>query len=397
MHRMISSLLGLGGLLSFSADAQSFRFTPEVAIEVRGFPDPPRFDDQLETLQGGLILSGDLRWTSKDRKTRVLFEPYVRLDSDDGERSYADIREASVSMRRGDWDILLGISQVFWGVAESRNVVDVINQFDAVEDFDDGEKLGQPMLRVSRRIGFGTIEAFYLPFFRERSFPGEKGRLRFDPAVDAGAAKFERNNDEWAGDVALRWTSRFGAFDLGLHAFYGTSRNPFFDFEATEARLAPFYQKLRQGGLDLQYTRGPWLLKLEAAGVNVGGDDFVSTVGGFEYTFFNVGGRGLDLGLIGEYLYDGRDPALAPTALFENDAFAGVRIALNDTQDTEVLAGAIIDTESSAVIASVELQRRLGSTVLLEAEARFIDGGKDPLVSQLQNDSHLTLRWTRYF
>ena len=326
---------------------------------------------------------------------RTAFIALIRYE--DGERSYADIREASVSVRRGDWDILFGISRVFWGVAESRNVVDVINQFDAIEDFDDGEKLGQPMLRVSRRLGSGTIEAFYLPFFRERSFPGEKGRLRFDPSVDAGAADFERANDEWAGDFALRWASRFGNFDVGLHAFYGTSRNPFFEFEASGARLLPLYQKLRQGGLDLQYTSGPWLLKLEAAGVNVGDDDFFSTVGGFEYTFFNVGGHSLDLGLIGEYLHDGRDPAFAPINLFQNDAFAGVRIALNDTQDTEVLAGAIVDTENSAVIASVEFQRRLGSTVLLEAEARFIDGGQDPLVTQFQNDSHLTVRWTRYF
>ena len=397
MRRAILPLLGLGGLLCAAADAQSLRVTPEVAVEVRGFAEPPRFEDQFETFQGGLILSGDLRWTSEDRKTRVLFEPYLRLDTEDDERSYADIREASVAVRRGEWDILFGISRVFWGVAESRNVVDVINPFDAVEDFDDGEKLGQPMLRVSRRLGAGTIEAFYLPYFRERPFPGEKGRLRFDPAVDLGAATFERDGAEWAGDVALRLTRRRGAFDLGLHAFFGTSREPFLSPDASSDALLPFYQERRQGGLDLQFTRGPWLWKLEAAAVAVGGDRFVSSVGGFEYTFFGVAGRGLDLGLIGEYLYDGRDQALAPITIFQDDAFAGIRLTFNDTRDTELIAGAIVDMENAAAIASLELRRRIGATSLLEIEVRSIRGGDDPLVAQFRNDSHLTVRWTHYF
>ncbi len=397
MERWILPILGFGALFCAGAEAGSLRVTPELAVEVRGFFDRPRFEDQLETLQGGLVLAGDLRWTSDDRKTRVLLEPYVRLDSEDAERSYADLREASVSWRRGDWDVLFGVSRVFWGVAESRNVVDVVNQFDAVEDFDEGEKLGQPMLRVSRRLGSGSIEAFYLPFFRERPFPGRQGRLRFEPFVDAGAATFERRNEEWAGDVALRFTRRFGAVDLGLHAFHGTSREPFLSPDGSSDALRPFYQRRTQAGLDLQVTRGPWLWKLEAAGVAVGGDDFVSAVGGFEYTFFDVAGRGVDLGIVGEYLHDGRDPTLAPITVFQDDAFAGVRLTLNDVQSTEILAGAIVDAESSAVIASLELRRRIGARMLLEVEARAFDGGDDPLVGQFENDGHLAVRWTRYF
>lgn len=392
----IAALLACG-IFSVPVAAQRLDIQPEIQIENRFFFEDPGFPDQFRTFQGGLILTGDLRWTSKDRNTRIQFEPYLRLDTQDAERSYFDVREAAISRRYGDWDVLLGAGQVFWGVAESRNVVDIINQFDTVEDFDQGEKLGQPLVRVSKRGNFGTLEAYYLPFFRKQRFIGQDGRLRFDPIIDGDDETYERSGEEWAGDVAFRYSNRFGGFDLGLHVFYGTSRDPLLIPNEDASAFTPFYQERVQGGVDLQYTSGSWLLKLEATGVNQGGDTFLSSVAGFEYTFFDVGGRGIDLGLIGEYLYDNRDLAQTPITLFENDAFAGARLTFNDVQDTELLAGAIIDTETGGVIASVEFQRRIGAAMVFEIEGRAFRGGDDPFVGAFSQDSHVTFRLTRFF
>ncbi|TQV79714.1 hypothetical protein [Denitrobaculum tricleocarpae] len=400
MHRFVHLTTVLAAVLSHGTAALAggtFRISPEVAFEGRFFGEDPLFEGQFDRVQGGLILSGDLRWTNDDRNVRVLIEPYLRLDSQDDARTYFDLREGSVFYRAGDWDFLAGVSQVFWGVAESRNVVDIINQFDTVEDFDEGEKLGQPMLRVGRATDYGTFEAYYLPFFREREFAGVNGRLRTALPVDEDAATFEREGEVFAGDFALRYSNRFDAFDLGLHAFYGTSRNPVLTPDAAGTELAPFYPRLVQGGVDLQYTSGPWLLKLEAVGADTANDTFASTVAGFEYTFFDIRRSGVDVGLIGEYLHDSRDQARAPVTLFENDMFVGTRIALNDTQDTEILAGAIVDTETSGTVASVEAQTRLGDRFLLEAEARLFIGSDDPLVEPFQDDDHLLLRLTYFF
>jgi len=398
MFRSIASLAVMMLALPWPAAAGGFDFTPEVSLELRLFPEGPQFDSQVDTLQSGLILSGDGRWISKDRNTRIRFEPYFRLDTEDDERSYVDLREASIlhDINR-DWDVLLGISQVFWGVAESRNVVDVINQFDTVEDIDEGEKLGQPMIRLSRRGDFGTIEAYYLPFFRERRFPGLDGRLRTDPAVNNDAARYERSGEEWAGDVAFRYTNRFGGFDLGLHGFYGTGRNPRLDFNPVTGSLEPFYPKLMQGGIDLQWTNEAWLLKGEFVVVDMLGETYTSGVAGFEYTFFDVSGSGWDIGLIGEYLYDGRDQSVLPTTLFDNDVFIGTRVTWNDVQDTELLAGMIIDDDNGGVFASVEFQRRLGDTMLLEVEGRAFAAADDPFIAALEADDHLLVRLTRYF
>ncbi|MEM9723904.1 MAG: hypothetical protein AAF909_00380 [Pseudomonadota bacterium] len=383
------------------AHSQSVRVTPEIAIESRVFAQDPQFDGQLDAFQAALILSGDLRWTSRDRQTRVRVEPYLRLDAEDRERSYGDIREASLGRRFSDWDVLFGVTQEFWGVAESRNVVDIINQFDTVEDFDQGEKLGQPALRLGRRTAIGRFDAYYLPFFRQQRAPGRVGRVRQDPRLDTDDVAFERGGGRWAGDVALRYTHTAGRFDIGLHAFRGTSRAPLlvprFGPGGEIDRFTPFYQRLTQGGVDLQFTEGPWLLKVEAVGLGLGDERIVSAVAGFEYTFFDVSGSGADVGLIGEYLYDSREALTAPPTPFDNDAFLGTRVTLNDTQDTELLAGAIIDGETRAVIGTVELQTRLGEATLLELEGRYFDGSGDPLLDPFNRDSHLTLRLTRYF
>ncbi len=72
----------------------------------------------------------------------------------------------------------VGLSKVFWGAAEFVHLADIINQTDGVEGFDGEEKLGQPMLRLSLFLDRGTVNAFILPWFRERTFPGKKDRLR---------------------------------------------------------------------------------------------------------------------------------------------------------------------------------------------------------------------------
>ena len=175
--------------------------------------------------------------------------------------------------------------------------------------------------------------------------------------------------------------------------------------KATPGRLAevrnkgdtPLSKELIQGGVDLQYTSGPWLLKGEAVGAGIAGDAFASIVAGFEYTFFDLAESGIDVGVIGEYLYDGRDQEVAPVNVFENDAFVGSRITFNDVQDTEILAGAIIDSETAAIQASIEFQRRIGDNMLLEIEARSFTASGDPFIESLGRDDNVTLRLTRFF
>ncbi|MEM1313446.1 MAG: hypothetical protein AAGI51_02760, partial [Pseudomonadota bacterium] len=346
MTTRLHALAGAAAVVAVPAAAQSILdavvLRPEAKVELRLFPEDPQFDGQLEHLQPSLVLTGEASWRSDDRATRALFEPYLRLDGADQERTYFDAREAHVSHAFGDWEALVGASTVFWGVAEAHNPVDVINQIDLLEDIDGDEKLGQPMLRLNWRGDAGSVDLFYLPYFRERAFPGEDGRLRPDPIVAGGRAEFERGGGAWAGDAALRYETRIDDLDLGLHAFYGTSRAPTLEFDPSLGRLTPFYAELAQAGLDAQYTTGPWLLKLEAVAGAAASEAFTASAAGVEYTFFDVAASGLDLGMIGEHLHDTRGRGRSAEPLFGSDVFAGARLTWNDVQDTELLGGAII-------------------------------------------------------
>jgi hypothetical protein len=296
---------------------------------------------------------------------------------------------------------------VFWGVTESRHLVDIINQTDTLEDIDEEDKLGQPMIKLSTIQDWGALSLFVMSGFRDRTFPGPKGRLRSEPYVDDNASEFDNPNRHGSVDVALRYANYFGDWDVGLSVFHGISREPRFRLSPTADRLIPIYDTITQAGLDIQYTKDAWLWKLEAIGREGQGNPFGAAVAGFEYTLYQILERSWDLGLIAEYLYDGRDDldfsgpgdtSDSSATAFENDAFAGTRLALNDAQDTSLLVGGIVDAENGSTALFVEGERRLGDSWFLEMESRLFLGVDDEdALAAFADDDFVTLRLTRYF
>jgi len=126
------------------------------------------------------------------------------------------------------------------------------------------------------------------------------------------------------------------------------------------------------------------------------GGCFLAGVGGFEYTLVGVADTSMDLGIIGEWAYDGRGDNT--TTGFQNDAMFGLRLAFNDAANTELLGGLIQDLDNCARAVSVEASRRIGSNWKLSLEARaFFDSTPgDPLYG-LRNDDLLLLELAYYF
>jgi hypothetical protein len=327
------------------------------------------------------------------------FVPFVRVSQYDSNRTHFDIRELTWLIASDNWELRLGIRKEFWGVTESNHLVDIINQRDMVENLDGEDKLGQPMLNFAWIQDWGTLDAFILPGFRKRTFAGEEGRLRTQPPVDSSLAEFDKNGFERQVAYALRWSHSIGDWDLGLSHFYGTSRNPVFKVEQVangQLVLIPYYQNINQTGLDVQATIGSWLWKLEAI-VRVSHTDttFASTAG-FEYTFYNIADSGLDIGLLTEYLFDSRGK-YAPT-LFQDDFFAGMRFALNDVQDTQILMGVMIDRSTQAQFYNIEASRRFYDSFKLEVEARFFNGApENDFAYFLRQDSHFRVELSYHF
>lgn len=299
-------------------------------------------------------------------------------------------------LSKNNWEVSIGLKKVYWGVAESNHLVDVINQTDAVESFDGEQKLGQPMAQFSIYTNnVGTFDIFYLPYHRRRTFPGVKARLRFPLVIDKDDLGYESDAQEWHQDFAFRWKHYFGSVDIGLSHFYGTGREPLFVFD-TFGNINAFYPIIHQTGLDLQVTHNAFLWKLESIYRHADAQEFFALVAGVEYTFGNIKSSGIDIGVLLEYLYDERDQ-LALTGL-QNDIFFGSRIAFNDVQSTEILVGGIADLKNSSKIFSLEASRRLGASWKLEIEARLFShiDDRELILSNFREDSFLRLSVFKY-
>jgi hypothetical protein len=394
--------LAASGLLGAAANAGEWDLSGSVAGELRVFANEAAFPEQNDaTSSPSFALEPELVYAWNDGDDRLTVTPFIRWDADDDNRSHGDLRAANWLHIGDDWDLVVGIDRVVWGVTESRHLVDIINQVDAVEDIDNEDKLGQPMINLNLERDWGTLGFFVLPGFRERTFPDSDARLRGALPIDDDSPTFDSGAEEWHVDVAVRWARAIGDWDIGIAHFQGTSREPRLIRRidgSGRAVLVPHYDQIDQTSLDLQLTTGAWLWKLEAMTRGGQGDRFFAAVGGFEYTRFGVFETKADLGLLAEYLYDGRDGDAAPATSADDDIFLGARLALNDEHDTTVLAGATIDRTTQATLFFVEAERRLGESWKIELEGRlFVDvPGDDPLAG-IRDDDFVILRLTKFF
>jgi hypothetical protein len=345
-------------------------------------------------------------------RSSVTFTPFLRLDADDDERTHGDLRELFWTRVGSDWEIHVGARQIFWGVTEFNHLVDIINQTDLVENIDGEDKLGQPMVQLSLVRDWGILDLFALTGSRERTFPGEHGRLRGPLPVDTDAARYGSAAGRGRIDGAVRWSHHLGPVSFGLYQFSGTSRDPRFVPELRDGTpvLVPEYHVIDQTGLDAQAIFGDWAWKLETLTRSGHGNRYYAYTAGFERTLVGVLGSRGDLGLVVEYMYDQRDEEAFDT-LFEHDLAFGTRWLANDVADTTALAGIIWDVDTNEYVLSVEASRRLGPSWLAVLEGRVFGGGGTPDAGpgapallngefksrSLQDDDFVQLELTRYF
>lgn len=398
-------------LLVAPVAAQALDFKPKLELEGRWFYEAENADDDAPLLGSA---AGTLElYQGWDGGRRLVGELFYRYDENDDTRTHGDVRELYWQQSGDDFEFRLGARRVFWGVTESRHLVDIVNQSDFVENISSELKLGQPMASLAWIGELGTAEFFLMPYQRARTFPGDEGYPRLPLPVHEQEARYESKDEQEHVDYAVRWNGSFGPVDLGVAWFDGTAREPRLlpcvrrgasgtyisnpgapecddytnvvlppplipppDYQQqveAEIRanlvLVPHYDLWRQASIDAQYVTGSMAWKLEAVRRTTLDDTTWGTVAGFEYTFGDVRGSGIDIGVLGEYLYDEKDTAL--NALFDDEVFAGMRIALNDVAGTSVLAGVLADAETGKQLRyGLEVSGRLNDDWKLSGEVR---------------------------
>lgn len=186
-------------------------------------------------------------------------------------------------------------------------------------------------------------------------------------------------------------------WDIGFSYFYGTSREARLEPSDDLTRFEPRYDQIHQLGLDLQYTKDAWLWKFEGI-IREGQGTFGALVGGFEYTFYQVEETDTDLGVLAEYLHDGRNNDKAPPTAFDNDLFLGARLTLNDIDDSAALVGAVVDLDDQTTSLRLEAERRFGDSRKIELESQwFANVDDDNPLAAVEDDSYVLLRFTQFF
>ena len=408
--RFGGALVALALAPGAAAQAQTIDFSGTLGVQTRWYPESPAFAGQ-ESHASGFVAEPNLYAESAGGASFTL-TPFARYDSADSRRTHADLREAYLLVY-GDWganfwEVRLGVGRVFWGVAELHNLVDIVNQYDLIEHPREEAKLGQPMAHLTLGGDWGVAELLALPYHRGRTFAGPSGRLRPGRLI-LDDALYESGDEERHLDVAARYSNSVGLVDFGLSAFAGTNREPFFVpaiqpglIPDANTPLIPYYEQIRQLGLDAQLTAGSWLFKLEAilrsGARNLLGEeeDYRAAILGGERTVYAVFGSVADLTLLAEWHDDGR--GRWSTNVWANDVFIAGHLAFNDVQSTEIVAGLLGDLSRNYRALSVEMRRRLSNRWSMRVELiANVEVDPEDITYDARRDSFLALDFNYNF
>ncbi len=378
-------------LIAWPVIAAAQEFSGNIAAEAISFSQQGQFPNQMDdnlTLSFKPKWSGE--WNNGDDAWSV--EIFLRADNKDEGREHADIRELLWLHLDGDNEWRVGINTMFWGVTESQHLVDVINQIDQVEGVDGEDKLGQPMIHLKQYHDWGVLDFLVLPGFRERTFQAAEGRLRFPFVVDTSAPIYDSSDENNHVDYAFRFSQTYGDLDLGVSLFKGTNRDPQFD----PGSGIPHYVQMTQVALDMLLIADDWIWKLEIIHRDTDPSAYQALTGGFEYTFYGVYDSDINIGSLAEYSYDSRDEG--QRGVFDRDLFVGARLAFNDAQSSELLAGIIYDTGKHSQSFSLEGNRHFDDSWKGTIEMQVFSNvdPSDPLAA-FEKDDFLLLEIARFF
>lgn len=394
MKNLISLLVFLPTLVLAEVE-----YSGSAALEQRYFFQDALYPQQ-ERANLSVYFAPELYTSFNDGNDSLLFKGFYRFDQQDDARTHGDIRELKWIHSGEEWEVQTGISKVFWGQTESLHLVDIINQTDDVESIDGEDKLGQPMVAFSLFKDWGNTTVFVLPYFRERTFSGDDGRLRAPLAVDTDNPIYESEDEEKNIDWAIRWQHTLGDWEVGLSYFDGTSREPDFVLttnELLEPSLRPFYPQIQQAGIDVLALLGGWTIKFEGIHRNVMEQDFTAFVGGFEYSFVGLFDSAYDVNWLMEYQYDNREDLSNVVA--QNDLMVGSRLVFNDIDGTEILIGMVQDLDYSNVRSGfIEASSRINDNWKWRFDAWMFssDEPADPSYL-LRRDDYIQLNLEYYF
>lgn len=392
-----------------------------IAIEGRGFwPDD---DDRTEDF--GVALTGRLELVHKHGKWREDLRLLGRVGAIDPTRSVFIVEEGFVGYKDKKLTLRFGPQLLNWTATEAFHPADVINSRNFDSNVENADKIGEPMLSASFRMGRGRFELFYMPFRMEPLLPGSSSRLSFAPAGTALGDPLWIGRDGELGDavteptqVAVRVSQTIGDADIALQFVNHQDRSqPTVALDPETGSVRPLYAMVTHFGLTWTHVLESLIVKLEAAHrrfaepsslgrfVPLGRlvpNDHTQVALGFEYGWSDDDGEDFTLLLEGQAVIGGDEDERAALSPFQNDVLVGLRWSANDIDATSLTTGVIFDVTRLEILGNVQYSQRLSDTWSLAAGLRVLfaeesDGPTPVGLEALDGSHHLQLTLTRHF
>ena len=378
-------LIWIGSVICTMQSVATAEISGSVTASYSHFPHSleTSFEDDVSLELKALGHSDFSHWS-------IDYELVLRKSINDEGKDIIEPRELFVKRSFGDFDISVGNRQFFWGVTESKNVVDFVNQRDSAAGNSTEDKLGATSISTEFYLQDAEIQYVFMPYFRERTFNAQDAHPGL--GVSLNKAMFSDHKGSMSGDHAVRYSNSFGEYDIGINGFYGTAREPILNFN-NNGTATPYYPEYQALGLDVQFTGASTLYKGEFV---KGYQDEIETTAyvlGFESTFYSIASSSWDIGLIGELQFDDRTQAAATRF-----NVGGLRFTANNASDSNFLVLYAADEAGEQLSYMGQFSHRLNNGLKLEAEyTEFYSSVRGLPFRNLIDDSYFQVSVGYYF
>lgn len=359
-----------------------------VSIESRAF-DP---DNSDETDDFGVALVTRLEIKYRPGSLNLVLRGLARFDAVDATRNVGTLEDAYLAYGLGRLTMRVGSQILNWTTTEAFHPADIINSRNFDSDFDNLEKLGEPMVELELRVLQGAIAAYYMPMRIDPNVLPAESRLSFVPAgVELGDPLWlgrdgTKSDSLFEHQAAVRLSQTIGPADIAVHVVDHSDRHqPTFTIDTESGEVRPTYHSLTQFGLTYVHVFGSLIFKMEAARRGFRAPDPVDApdvtrlpvhdqvAGGLEYGWTTSRGHDAAFILEGQYVRARSREVRRQLSIFQGDMLVGYRHAFNDEQGREVVLGFIADVERPyEYVGTVRYAQRLSDTWSIGGIARSL-------------------------
>ena len=309
-------------------------------------------------------------------------------DTNDNKRRYLAFNDLYFQHDFDNWNFLIGKNTRFWGAMEFYNHTDTFNTKDWLDNpFDYDSKVGSWNIAFSRF--FDNSEFSLIAKLHEEKQPMQESRSIYNFVPHSYNEKLDTDSDD-VPTIYLKYSSSIEEHQIDYSVIYQNGYDE-------QRYLVPNLSKdnnissMQQHAYTVDkfmgfgtMVKGDTLYKTEVAYTSSHDNkvaDYAQGSIGLEHTLYGVYDK-MDLGIIAEYykykiFQNGRHNAKDFGKLFDDDFALGARLAFNDIESSEILAGLDIDRHNKEKIFFVDYDTRIDDKYKLKVSFQHFDAKQD--------------------